>query len=234
MPGIKGIQSGRPQKAATRKNTKMGRDLWFEGYLEDKLGYPSRINLGGSFHPSSLGNPCDRFLFLHFNGLLPGQDVPSKLQRIFDHGNTTQTRYEKYFQQLSLYIDREIPAAIESPPIHGRADILLRLPDTSQYLVEVKTINDRGFAELRSPKEEHRIQLQIYLNILDIEVGGILYENKNNQEIKIFRQEKDSKLWESIIKRCNNVMNMRLLPSLGSVAGIHDNRYCDCLGVVDG
>ena len=234
MAGIKGIQLRHPSRII-RGNTKVredNRDIWLEQYLDGLLS-PGITNLGGSFHPSSLGNPCDRFLYLHYQGLLPGQEISSKLRRIFDHGNSTQSRYENYFNQLEFFVSREIPAVIDGPPIHGRADILLKIPEYGDYIVEVKTINDRGFGELRNAKEEHRIQLQIYLNILDIEKGGILYEDKNNQEIKIFGQRRDLVLWKGIIDRCNRIMKMEKLPSLESVEYVHDAKYCPCLGVAD-
>ena len=233
MPGIKGIQEKRIKTAPVR-SLKTNRETWLEELMEDGLGSPGIANLGGSFHPSSLGNPCDRFLYLHYRGLLPAQEIPAKLQRIFDHGNVAQTRFEEYFSQLRLYRSREVRAYIDSPPIHGRADILLEIPDIGEYLVEVKTINDRGFGELKEAKMEHSVQLQIYLNILDVDRGCVLYENKNNQEIKIFRQDKQVSMWKSLIRRCNAMMKMTTLPSLESVVGIHDDRFCRCLGVKDG
>lgn len=233
MPGIKEIQQRRG-KIERPKVINNEREVWLEAEIDYHGAAPGIINLGGSFHPSVLGNPCDRFLYLHYRGMLPEQDISSQLQRIFDHGNVTQDRYKRYFQKMKLLVADEIRVIIDHPPIKGRADLLLKIPDSGDYLVEVKTINDRGFSALNGPKDEHRVQLQIYLNILEIERGGVLYENKNDQRVMIFGQQRDREFWDSIVKRCINIMDMKTLPNLGSVADIHDKRFCNCLGVRDG
>lgn len=68
--------------------------------------------------------------------------------------------------------------------------------------VELKSINTAGFGKLTRPKEEHFIQLQLYLQLGKYECGIVLYENKNDQQIKAFLVVRDDAIWESLLERC--------------------------------
>lgn len=194
-----------------------------DDHLEKDASEPGRPR-GGVFYASSLGNPCDRFLFLHYKGLLEEEKIRSQLRRIFDHGNVTQTRYEKYFKEMGIFLQSEVPVSLSSPPIHGRADIMLKLPESPRYVVELKTINDNGFKELSAPKPEHEIQLQVYLNMMGILYGGVLYENKNTQSIKLFHVQQDPAQWLDILTRCRRIMAAKTIPDIPE----DHSRYCAC------
>ena len=182
----------------------------------------------GSFHSSNLGSTCDRFLYLHYNGLLPSSSVDAMTQRKFDFGHTAEPRYKQYFENMHSYIADEVPARIDDPPIHGRVDFLLALPQIGlkQVVAELKTINDVGFKALTEATYNHTVQLQTYLNILDISHGFVLYENKNTQAIKIFFQEKNIELWDKLIDKCYRIMG---LPELPKLKVLNHDRYCRCL-----
>ena len=72
-------------------------------------------------------------------------------------------------------------------------------------------------------KYEHIIQTQIYLNLYNVDQGIVLYECKNNQQIKAFTVEKDTQQWEDIANRCINIMNMTEQPTICT-----GHRYCPC------
>lgn len=184
------------------------------------------------FHPSSFGNPCDRYLYLNFHGLLPLKKIDAQLRRIFDHGNITEERYSKYFEKMRVVIGREVRARLEDPPIHGRADFHLYFQKYGHVLIELKTINDAGFKKLIESQPGHRMQLQSYLNILNIDTGIVLYENKNNQAIKAFQIKKSIEDWADILERCKKIQSMSLCPLLSSLKPDHD-RNCECLSVKD-
>ena len=130
---------------------------------------------------------------------------------------------------MRVFVAREIRARIDDPPIHGRADFMVRLkiPESHIRLIELKTINDFGFGKLVGPKYEHMIQLQAYLNMLNIELGSVIYECKNDQKIKSYQVVRDRDLWDGIIKRCQTVQNMSKIPVLKNPEQ-HD-KYCSCL-----
>ncbi len=214
--------------------------LWFANQLEEGIYKTANLNPHISsgiqtFHCSAIGNPCDRYLWLHWNRLLPEEDIDQVKQRIFDHGNATEERYTKYFENGIMYIDREVKAINEYPPISGRADFLLTAPKAGikRFIIELKTINGRGYDGLQVPKVEHEIQLQAYLNILDIPFGIVLYENKNDQKVKIFQVDKDPEAWKVVTDRLEGIINMKKMPTLASAEEIDHPSWCNCRGVAD-
>jgi len=186
---------------------------------------PPSINI---FYPSFLGSTCDRLLYLHYNGLLPNQKFDSKTLRIFAHGHATETRYKDLFTKMRLLSGTEVQARYDNPCIHGRADFILNFPEFGRTIIELKTINERGFSILSVPKPDHAVQLQIYLNILNIDNGFVLYECKNDQQLKAFHIKRSSSEWESIIERCIKIQGMLEVPKLSTVT--HE-KWCNCLAV---
>lgn len=226
MPGIKEISTN---KKNTLKEELFGEELVKS--IDKHLYVAPGESRKGTFYPSALGNSCDRALFLSYHVGLPSSEISPQLNRIFDHGNATQSRYKKYFSKLGYLVDEEVVVKHQFPPISGRADFLLNI-NGSIYVVELKTINKDGFSGLSGPKSDHATQLQIYLNMLDIKQGGVLYECKDNQDIKIFDLKQSKSAWKNILKRCEKIINMGIMPRLHEVEGIHD-RYCPCLLVKD-
>ncbi|MBI2020123.1 hypothetical protein HYS94_01765 [Candidatus Daviesbacteria bacterium] len=238
MPGIRrllGEISSKLVKEATPK------DSWLIKKLDDSLAaIPNRQSSGGVFYPSSLGSKCDRFLYYHYRGLIPQEPISAKLRRIFDHGNVTQDRYQKYFEKLRVLISCELQLKYSNPPISGRADFILQYADEEgkkdpitgiirytfeNYILEFKTINDTGFKKLTKATPDHEAQLQCYLNIANLTKGGVLYENKDNQDLKLFSTERNVEWWNTILDRCRKVMNLQIPPE---IVEPHD-KYCKCL-----
>ena len=218
--GIKAIH----QKMGKKEES---RETWLEKILEQSLADISNVPRGGYFQVSSVGNSCDRLLYLHYHGLLLPEKITARQKRIFDHGTITQDRYEAYFKKMGYYEDKEVEANINDPPLHGRADFVLVIND-KKYIIELKTINDDGFRKLeKSAKPDHEVQIQVYLNVLDIERGGILYENKNTQEVNIFAQRKNKDQWNKIVEKCKYIMELKEIPDINTI--IHDKRYCKCI-----
>ena len=190
--------------------------------LEESIKRPRRVNV---FYPSTLGTPCDRALYLDYHGMLPSEDIDGSKQRIFDHGHATESRYFGYFLRMGLFKAREVRVVASDPPISGRADFILTKPSGDYIIVELKTINDNGFENLMEAKDTHYVQLQIYLSILEINDGIVLYENKNNQKLKEFYIKRDEDFWkEKIVERCHRIQNMTEPPEINK----DHSKYCSC------
>ena len=225
------------------KKSRYSRDkglLWFADQLEEGIYKTANVNphvSSGvqSFHCSARGNPCERYFWLHWNRLLPDEDIDQVKQRIFDHGSAAEERYTKYFEHGIMYIEREVRATNENPPISGRADFILTSAKAGikRFVVELKTINSRGFDGLSTPKPEHEIQLQSYLNMLDYPFGIVLYENKDTQKVKMFQIDKDPAAWQLVIDRAERIMSTKKMPTLKSVDGPNHPNWCNCRGVED-
>ena len=200
--------------------------------LDKQLAHPQKSTSKGKFFVSAIGNPCDRYLWVHYNGLIPKKPISATLQRIFGVGSSAEDRYAKYFGDLMLY--REQSCRIESPVLlSGRADFILH-HDGKLFVLELKTINQRGWDNdiANGPKMEHSTQLQCYLHMLGHAEGVILYENKNTQQIRTFVVKRNDDLWDGILSRAQTIANMVAPPRLAEVEAIHYH-YCDCKLVKD-
>ena len=202
-------------------------DEWLLKSLDSHLDSMQEPQRSGVFYPSALGNPCDRFLYLAYNGLLEARPLTSNTQRIFDNGNFLEDRMDLYFRKLRILIDREVPLTFDSPPISGRCDFILAHDTYSKIILELKSINDRGFKALKQfPKSEHELQLQIYLNLFPAKWGTVLYVNKNDQKLKAFVIEQNPKAFQQLLKRGDKIISMTEMPKI-----CRGNKWCPCKGV---
>jgi len=223
MAGIEAILSKGNNTKKSRKRTK-NQDRWLLKSIDNVLSRKNSPPTKGKFYPSLFGNPCDKYLYLAYRGQLDWDTIEARVQRIFDHGGTFESRMKKYLKKAELYIDDEISVKLEAPPISGRMDFLIKHEIHGETPLELKTIKSEDFKELKeTPKSEHLIQLQIYLNIKKYDYGVVLYENKNDQNLKAFQVERNEKTWENILERCDRIMNMTIEPE--QCTGMW---YCKC------
>ena len=208
MSGVRQLIKKKPKPTVA-----INQDEWLLSEIDSFLGHTSHRTNIGVFYPSSLGNPCDRFLYMAYNGLLPSQEIEPTLQRIFDCGDYLGYRFEKYFEKMGVLLSTESSVKCTMPNISGRIDFIIKHRDFAQAVIELKSINSRGFkALLDRPKPEHFIQIQIYLNLSNIEHGIVLYENKNDQQVKAFVVKRDENVWTKLQERRFKEMNMESMP----------------------
>jgi|DEB0MinimDraft_3_1074331.scaffolds.fasta_scaffold00389_12 hypothetical protein len=218
MAGIKQIKSG-----IVSKNKIVSSNSTLPKLIEKTIVEPNRAPSQGVFYPSSLGSPCDRYLYLAYNGQLPPMDVNPKLQRVFDHGGTFEDRMEHYLTKAEILVDREVVVKYADPPISGRLDFLIKDKDESTVVLELKTIKSSLFTNLFEPKPEHLVQVQLYLNTTEYSLGYIIYENKDTLDWKCFKIKQDEKMWQDLTERCHTIMSMTTAPEKCTGAW-----YCDC------
>jgi hypothetical protein len=151
------------------------------------------------------------------------QIINSNTRRIFDCGDYLGYRYEKYFEKMGILLGTEIAVKSNDPPISGRLDFLIKHNQTNAAIVELKSINQRGFKTLVKPKDDHYQQIQLYLNLYNQEHGIVLYECKDDQKIKAFLAMRDVNVWTAIKERCQRIMSMTEQPS--KCTGLP---YCPC------
>ena len=229
MAGIKQItrRSAKSVKdKAPRKPRVKNQDTWLLKHIDNHLKYTKKWTTKDVFYPSMLGNPCDRYLYLAYNGKLGDQVIAAKTARIFDHGGSLEVRMKKYFERTGIYLASEQSVKLPNPPISGRYDFLLKHEEHNRILLELKSINDKGFSALIDlPKPEHLLQLQIYLNLTGIDNGVVLYENKNDQALKAFKVIRNEKTWNEVIERCIRIQSMVPLDMPTHCTG---EFYCGC------
>ena len=230
MAGIQQVKQNRKQPASVALDELLlgEQDEWLLKSLNTHLESTQHPQRSGVFYPSSLGNPCNRFLYLAYNGLLERRPLDSTTKRIFDNGSYLEDRMGEYFRNIGILRETEYVLKWDSPPISGRCDFILTHEKYDRIILELKSINSRGFTLLKqTPKREHEIQLQIYLNLLPAEWGTVLYENKNNQKLKAFLIKRNPTAFEQLLKRCDKIMGMTEVPKT-----CRGNKWCPCKGVV--
>ena len=230
MAGIKQIGRRTAKKPVKRKPTQRvsNQDKWLLKTIDKAIEHPQRPGGMGVFYPSMLGNLCDRYLYFAYHGLLLTQQISAQTQRIFDVGGALENRMEKYFTKAGIWLASEQSLRNEYPPVRGRYDFLLRHEEHERIILELKSINEKGFKLLKAePKPEHTIQLQIYLNIneIGVELGIVLYENKNDQKLKAFKVAKSVEIWDNIKTRCIKIQNMKSNEVPRNCSG---EFYCAC------
>ena len=102
-------------------------------------------------------------------------------------------------------------------------DFLIKHLEYGELPVELKSINKFGFTQLSAPKDEHNIQLQMYLNMAGYDHGTVLYECKDDQHLKAFLVERNEEVWGDILKRCFDIQEMAIMPTKCEGAW-----YCGC------
>ena len=224
MAGIKQIGT---QRTTTKGQQVENQDIWLLKALDTHLTGTQRPNRVGVFYPSVLGSSCDAHLFLAYQGLLPDETLAAVTRRIFDVGGSLEDRMDKYFSKMGILLEREKSIKFDSPPISGRCDFILSHEEEGRIVLELKSANNKTFTNLRlEPKPEHSVQLQIYLNLLEIDKGVVLYENKDNQTLKAFKLDRDYNKWNDIVNRCFKIMGMTTIPKT-----CKGNRWCPCRSV---
>jgi CRISPR/Cas system-associated exonuclease Cas4 (RecB family) len=90
-----------------------------------------------------------------------------------------------YFKEMGILVDVDVDAEDEQLEIKGAADALVEIAG-HERVVEIKSINKKGFSSLRKPKRPHLFQLNAYMYCLGINQGIVVYENKDSQELREF------------------------------------------------
>ena len=88
--------------------------------------------------------------------------IDPRTQRIFDNGTYTHERLQAYLIDMELLHMDEVPLINDEYNIQGHTDGFINLEDEVAIL-EIKSINDNQFSQLRDAKDEHKKQGLIYL-----------------------------------------------------------------------
>lgn len=166
----------------------------------------------GWFHPSSLSNPCDAFLAFQFLGAPSVQKITARQQRIYDLGSARDAALKKAVRKAGVSLikheeDRKI--VILPYRIRGELDEWVENPISQERMVvDFKTINTNEFEALEFAKPDHVIQVHPYMFGKETYRGSVLYENKNNQEFKLFTFQFDMKFWQDgVVNRIDRILS---------------------------
>ena len=143
-----------------------------------------------TFPPSGIGygsGTCARRWFYEFNTPAVREDDTNAFQQSnMMWGTERHERLQELFEKTDILIETEREILSDDPPIRGFVDLIVEWGGIT--VGEIKTIKQEAFTLLRAsgkPRGYQLIQLLIYMNILEIDRGFFLYENKNTGELLI-------------------------------------------------
>lgn len=116
--------------------------------------------------PSQAGN-CLRANYYMRTQAEGDGSIDPRTQRIFDNGTHVHLRLQGYLIEMGLLMMDEVPVLEPRLNIQGHTDGLLDLSDDEVAVLEIKSINDNQFQQLKDAKDEHKKQGLIYLYSLE-------------------------------------------------------------------
>lgn len=84
------------------------------------------------------------------------------------------------------------------------------------FVIDFKSAKDETFCEITQPKQEHVVQVNIYMWGLELDAAVVMYENKDQQKLKEFFVPRDEKLIEKIKEESlwlQEVLSVNKLPN---------------------
>ena len=129
-------------------------------YLFEEANRPNdrAVNVNA---PSQAGK-CNRANYYMRKQYDNDGSIDPRTQRIFDNGSGVHERLQNYLLDMELLHMDEVPLINDNYNIQGHTDGFLNLDDEVAIL-EIKSINDNQFSQLKDAKEEHKKQGLIYL-----------------------------------------------------------------------
>ncbi len=168
--------------------------------LPRKYGKENKI---GVFKPEACKCGCNDFVYHEVNVVHEEYNIFGHADQILDFSNFDADQYSDENNEAINAVKRTFdPRDLPTKPI----------------VVDMKTMKDRKFKMLQreGPDLVYRVQLKSYCNILDLEYGVLIYENKDNSETASFKvdrsAETDWPIIEKQIKLMNKMYNKKLLP----------------------
>lgn len=201
----------------TQADAKMSVDCFTERIEEFNHDDPATKHY---YHPSSIGQCQRKLAYRHYGAPTNGATAPQDLVKshlIFEIGTYAHVMVQNLLQAAGLLAAREIPLRDDKLRIIGHADGKLRFAPKDEHLLEIKTINARGYSKLYEPKQEHQMQVGVYMGLLDLDATTFLYYDKDSAELKEFTYPFDRRRWENELKprilRFHESIESRKLPA---------------------
>lgn len=196
-----GLYSSKPPVVAFRHEEWLRKD---EQLSADSIAFIARElakegrDRRGSFSASGLGS-CPRQQQFTYLGL---SKMPQSGQRqaVLLNGTFVHLRLQAAGLTAGWLAEAEVPIPENPLGLKGTMDGVI---DEGSVL-EAKSQNSWGYKRLSGmteAKPEHVFQVGTYLVTTGRDKGVVLYENKDNQEVKEFVVERDEALEEKIIRR---------------------------------
>ncbi len=174
----------------------------FNKMIDNHLKKEHKPKGSGKYYPSEIGN-CLRKVWYTYKYPL---ELKPELIKIFEVGNIMHDfvvevlKSEKNPDIELLKSEFPVKQEIEDFLISGRVDNLILIKASGKnVLVEVKSTMDIGY--IREAQPHNIVQLQLYMHIIGVHNGILLYIDKKNLQSKIFEIKYDENKAKEIIER---------------------------------
>lgn len=179
--------------AGSRFNVSKLAEILDNAYLEDRREPNDRPKK--SFAPSGIGygaGRCARRWYYDFSGGLLREDNTDPMSVAnMAYGTEAHERIQTLFEKTGLLVEseREI-STIDSdtlPPIRGYVDLVIKWQG-EETVGEIKTTSQESYVSKKAKSQGagyHLLQVLIYMKVLELNKGFLLYENKNTQNLLI-------------------------------------------------
>lgn len=181
-----------------------------------------RENRQGVFHPSAVGM-CRRSIYYEYVRAPSAKTLTPDVEEVFELGHhihvLVQNRLDgilrKWFETDTAnhkgFWRREVPYndpavrqhwLYDDLGIAGTTDYLLCLESPrlkQRSVVEIKSIGESSFLELKGPKREHLMQAHLYGIRFEASSGYIFYFEKNKSRRKIYPYVFDPKIADEAV-----------------------------------
>lgn len=174
---------------------------------------------------SVIGAECERYLWLTFRHAL-WADHPGRIVRLFKRGKLEEAIFETELKKIGCKVIMGDDVGNQfrvswhgghfAGTIDGVISGLVEAP-RAQHILEIKTINDKGYKQLeRKGLENARInyfaQCQLYMKGQNLKHCLFLATNKNTDEIYMERVKYNSKVAKYYLQRAKNIIEMTRPP----------------------
>ena len=155
------------------------------------------------FHPSSLHLSANELYHSYLEGD-GNRQFDSRVLRIFDNGHDVHRRLQMYLTDIGILKQAEIPVENSEYEIRGHADGIIDI-NSAAGVLEIKSMNSNQFYGAFEPKEDHLVQVNVYMFCLGIPRACLLYECKDNQDLKEFYVKQDVNILNPILEKIKYV-----------------------------
>lgn len=188
---------------------------------------------GEFFHPSALGGCLRASWYQAMKAPKSGQDSGDDLLKTyitFEFGTYAHVMFQNLCEQAGLLERREVGILDVKLKIIGHADGIVKVAG-ERRLLEIKTINSRGFISLGEVKPGHLRQIHAYMKALALQSAVVIYLNKDTSQVKEFVVRFDPAFYQEFVAArigtfFKSVRAQRPPPQEGSNPSLAPCSYC--------
>jgi len=117
--------------------------------------------------PSQIGTCLRSRYYARTGAPLDSNAIDARARRIFDNGSYVHIRLQEYLKKLGKLLMDEVPVYSKEFNIQGHTDGIIRISSNEVAVLEIKSINSKGFSDLKDAKADHKLQGLTYAFCLE-------------------------------------------------------------------